>query len=369
MSFALFTLFYSKILKPTAHYRFSFIVFVFLFYLFFGSYVHFLLNSHVEFEERLKLTEYINEFYENHPCIEERKAKEFLDFILNASNVNGIVLGQNGHKDTMSYPPSWKFGGETIFFTFTLLSTIGYGYLTPSTDNGKLFCVFYILIGVPLTFLILYNLAERIEYAITGYVPSHQPRNIHSMNESEITRTYFPSRKRINSAYLKLICVGFFLIVFVYILPSIAFSSIMEYPSWSFLDALYYCYISISTVGFGDFIPGRGLDALSRDNYRLAMTVYLFIGIILNIVFTNLLMRLPIARMISDSLTNQQFNYTHLSDDIEENENQNLLNNSTNSPINATQNFIEEDLLDNSICVVTSRNTSHASNFLKTKII
>lgn len=365
MSIALFTVFYDKLLKPTVHYRFSFLLFCFLFYLFFGSYIHVLLNSHIEYQERIKLTEYVNQFYLKHPCINERYAKEFLDFILNASNVNGIVLGQNGHKNSTSYPPSWVFGGETIFFTFTLLSTIGYGYLTPSTDNGKLFCVFYILIGVPLSFLIFFHLSERVEYLIKGKANYIHTRNINTMETHEITRNYFSLRKEMGICYIKFAIVGFSLITFIYVVPSIIFSHIMEYPSWSFLDALYFCYISISTVGFGDFIPGRGLLGYVRDNYRLAMTVYLFIGIIFNMVFTNFLMSLPIIRVLVDSFTHKPMYYTNLS---VEDEREGLLNNQDTD--NSRNKPPSDSILDESSETrIGSRSNNYASINHKTKIV
>lgn len=324
MSLAIHSLFYNKIFKASTHYRLSCLAFVFIFYLFFGSYIHVLLNSHSEFEERIKLTEYLNTFYSQHTCVDKQNAKEFLEFMLHASNVNGIVLGQNGHNtESTEYPPSWKFGGETIFFTFTLISTIGYGYLTPSTDTGKLFCVFYLLIGVPLSFLVFSSIAERIEYAIK-YPNSNEnvvevdaadvneeivaPDEISSMDPTSQT-------KRI---YLKFMCATFLFVLFIYVIPSIVFSNLMEYPKWSFLDGFYFCYISISTVGFGDFIPGRGLSAIARDNYRLAMTAYLFIGIVLNIVYVNMIINLPAFKTFNEKFIYTQFNnsnYSHLSDD------------------------------------------------------
>jgi hypothetical protein len=161
-----------------------------------------------------------------------------------------LYKGQNGHKNTTNYPPSWTFGGETIFFTFTLLSTIGYGYLAPSTEEGKIFCVFYILLGIPLNFLVLYSLADRFEYLVTHRKYPHVLKRV--TNETHVM--YYKERQRQNyKYYMKCVVTGFCLLLFIYVIPSIAFSYVMEYPSWSFLDALYFCYISISTVGFGNY--------------------------------------------------------------------------------------------------------------------
>lgn len=113
-----------------------------------------------------------------------------------------------------------------------------------------MFCVLYILIGVPLTFLVLYNVAERFEYLITG---RQHPQGLKSIaGDSYVSHAYYADRRRKNHTYyVKCAVTGFCIVTFIYVVPSIIFSHVMEYPSWSFLDAFYFCYISISTVGFG----------------------------------------------------------------------------------------------------------------------
>jgi voltage-gated potassium channel len=41
----------------------------------------------------------------------------------------------------------WRFL-DSLYFSVTTLSTVGYGDLSPETDAGKLFTIFYIFIGV-----------------------------------------------------------------------------------------------------------------------------------------------------------------------------------------------------------------------------
>ena len=50
--------------------------------------------------------------------------------------------------------------------------------------------------------------------------------------------------------YVSFLAVGLFLVIFIYIIPSAVLTKYTE-SQWSFLDAIYYCYISIATIGFG----------------------------------------------------------------------------------------------------------------------
>lgn len=42
-----------------------------------------------------------------------------------------------------------------LYFSVVTISTVGYGDITPTTDLGKWFCIFYMLIGIALIGLAL----------------------------------------------------------------------------------------------------------------------------------------------------------------------------------------------------------------------
>nr|XP_019941942.1 PREDICTED: potassium channel subfamily K member 3-like isoform X3 [Paralichthys olivaceus] len=55
----------------------------------------------------------------------------------------------------------WKFTGS-FYFAVTVITTIGYGHVAPRTDAGKAFCMFYAVLGIPLTLVMFQSLGERI---------------------------------------------------------------------------------------------------------------------------------------------------------------------------------------------------------------
>jgi hypothetical protein len=55
---------------------------------------------------------------------------------------------------------------QAIFFTTTLLTTIGYGNLVPVTPGGRMFCIFYALFGVPLILITGYQSNAKFKFII-----------------------------------------------------------------------------------------------------------------------------------------------------------------------------------------------------------
>jgi hypothetical protein len=65
-------------------------------------------------------------------------------------------------QNTTGVENSWTMT-TAIFFTTTLLTTIGYGNQAPVTTQGRLICIFYALFGVPLILITVADLGKFVD--------------------------------------------------------------------------------------------------------------------------------------------------------------------------------------------------------------
>ncbi len=118
---------------------------------------------------------------------------------------------------------------------------VGYGNITPRTAAGQIVTIVYALFGIPLTLLTLksigggYNklikcVITMIENCFRGKQPDHEIKNLE----------------------LKVLIANVFLLVAL-ILSAAAVSSYEN--MWSIRQGIYVWFITLTTVGFGDFVP------------------------------------------------------------------------------------------------------------------
>ena len=61
-------------------------------------------------------------------------------------------------------------------------------------------------------------------------------------------------------------------------LPAAVFSSIER--NWSYTEALYFSVVTLTTVGFGDYVPARQMSysGTARIAYDICFSIWLFVG-------------------------------------------------------------------------------------------
>jgi len=184
----------------------------------------------------------------------------FISRIIEA-NSKGISAINN-----LTVEPNWSYG-QAVFFSGTVLTTIGYGHVSPLSVGGKVFCIFYALFGIPMTLILISACVERL--LVVSNKLYDQMKKLSIFNTANST----PNPTTVNLpllTYTHLVIVAVFVLVAFFLVPAAVFNSIEK--EWNYLDALYYCFISLSTIGLGDYIPGDQQEQSYRAFYKIATT-------------------------------------------------------------------------------------------------
>jgi len=180
-----------------------------------------------------------------------------------------VVDYYNSYKYDMTedWETSWDFP-KAFLFTITLMTTVGYGHIAPQTLSGKMFCILYALIGIPLMLVFSGEIGDLMADGFRwiysriccrwcrvrrrhNELPSSDEPTIPpewKIKQDEIGKeTYMPTDK-VNVP----IMVNLMLIFTFLFLGAVAFSN---WENWDLGTALYFCFITLTTIGFGDVWP------------------------------------------------------------------------------------------------------------------
>lgn len=145
--------------------------------------------------------------------------------------------------------------------------------MTPSTTGGKLFCIIFALIGIPLTGIFASLMGNHLE--------NHWKNIIAKMNGS--------MSNGIKNVQLRKLIVTLLVALLLYLLIICVPAAIVnQIEGWGWFLSQYYAFISISTIGFGDFVAGNGstMTDAALAVYKLGLVIYFVFGfVILTMLF------------------------------------------------------------------------------------
>ncbi|XP_066552912.1 potassium channel subfamily K member 12 [Amia ocellicauda] len=175
--------------------------------------------------------------------------------------------------------PRWDFTGA-FYFVGTVVSTIGFGMTTPATVAGKVFLIFYGLLGCAGTILFFNLFLERIITLLAVVMKAIHERQLRRSGILPPTlRSTFSDPGSLAgwkpSVYYVMLILGLSAIV----LSCCASAMYAPVEGWNYVDSLYYCFVTFSTIGFGDLVSSQNAVYEHQGLYRLANFLFILMGV------------------------------------------------------------------------------------------
>lgn len=187
----------------------------------------------------------------------------------------------------------------------------GYGDIYPRTDAGKVIAILYAIFGIPLAFRVLAEIGKKLTAVIKFFyfgVKRSCAKNVQTADgetfkkeRNDIALSTEHTEKENNDIEIvwedkdetlikeienRLPLAVPVIILFIYLfLGALMYT---RWEDWSYLDAFYFTFISVSTIGFGDITP-------AHTKYFIVTSIYVFVGLALVSVCINVFMEFYIV--------------------------------------------------------------------------
>ncbi|XP_032261615.1 potassium channel subfamily K member 10 isoform X1 [Halichoerus grypus] len=198
------------------------------------------------------------EFLRDHICVSPQELETLIQHALDADNAGVSPIGNSSNNSS-----HWDLG-SAFFFAGTVITTIGYGNIAPSTEGGKIFCILYAIFGIPLFGFLLAGIGDQLG-------------TIFGKSIARVEKVF--RKKQVSQTKIRVISTILFIlagcVVFVTI-PAVIFKYI---EGWTTLESIYFVVVTLTTVGFGDFVAGGNAGIHYREWYKPLVWFWILVGL------------------------------------------------------------------------------------------
>ncbi|XP_065371485.1 two pore potassium channel protein sup-9 [Calliphora vicina] len=195
-----------------------------------------------------------------------------------------VIIENKPHKAG----PQWKFAGA-FYFATVVLAMIGYGHSTPVTMGGKAFCMAYAMVGIPLGLVMFQSIGERLNKFASVII--RKAKRYMQCSHTEATE-------------MNLMLATGMLSSIIITTGAAVFS---RYEGWSYFDSFYYCFVTLTTIGFGDYVALQNDQALmNKPGYVALSLVFILFGLAVVAASINLLVLRFMTMQAEDAKRDEQ---------------------------------------------------------------
>ncbi|XP_028461536.1 potassium channel subfamily K member 2 [Perca flavescens] len=236
----------------------SAIFFLVVLYLIIGATVFRALEQPHESSQKLAILAEKLDFLAMHSCVNSSELEDLVKQVVSA-----VRAGVNPSGNSSNHMSLWDIS-SSFFFAGTVITTIGFGNISPHTEGGRIFCIIYALLGIPLFGFLLAGVGDQLG-TIFG-------KGIAKVEKMIVKWKVSQTKIRVIST---LIFILFGCLIFV-ALPVIIFKHI---EGWSTLESIYFVVITLTTIGFGDFVAGEKDSSEFLNYYKPVVWFWILVGL------------------------------------------------------------------------------------------
>ena len=157
-----------------------------------------------------------------------------------------IVIERKPHKNG----PQWKFAGA-FYYALVVLTLIGYGHSTANTTVGKVTTMVYAMVGIPMALVMFQSMGERMNKFFSVII-----RKVRG----------WMGCTRVDANEMDLIIASICTSNMLVVVGAILYHN---QEGWSLFESFYYSFVTLSTIGFGDFVALQEGNSLTvrRSKY------------------------------------------------------------------------------------------------------